>query len=1712
VEDSLRQFHPVIARWFEERVGVPTPPQVMGWPVIGAAKSALILAPTGSGKTLAAFLAAIDWLARRLIAVEESGGTGGGGGTLWGVQILYVSPLKSLANDVQKNLLRPLEEIAEAAAEMKVVWPEITVAVRTGDTPQKERAAIARRPPHILITTPESLNLMLTSGSRAALGTVRFVIVDEVHALAGSKRGVFLSLLLERLEEERLLLNRAAPAILPAVATEGAGKAGAKRQKSQGRLKIAPGVYVPTEPLADLIRIGLSATARPEEEIGRWLAGYDDQGNPRPIEIVRSGQRKRLDLQVVCPFGPGGAGVPREGLEEEPELSADGEPKPRGTGHWPEVTRAILRMIREHRSTLVFGNSRRLIERLAARFQDELLAEAELHEREAAKHASNGVAFPPPPPPPPEPPVILPHHGSISKEVRLETEQALKRGEVDAVLATSSLELGIDIGTLDLVIQIDSPGNVAAGLQRVGRAGHLEKATAKGRLLARGLYELGSFAALVPLMFEGKVEETRVPENCLDVLAQQVVAACVPRHWKRAVLYRMFRRATPYHQLTEKQFDLVVGMLSKRAERVTNQGLRPRISFDRVNDELIILPGAAKVVLVNSGVIADTGQFPVYLAGSRRGRVELSEEMAPREAQQQRWGEGENAQAGPGVRLGELDEEFVYETKEGDRIILGSQTWRVVRIDADRVIVEPAEPGSSRMPFWRGESAPRSEMLGDAVARFYGEIERRLGAEADDATEEWLRKSHHFDEQAAENAVTFFRRQIGKGALPTHERIVVEHFVDRTGEPIIAILSPLGSRVNYALRLALEGQFARRRLPAQVVHHDDGIIIRPPVETGEIPENPLAWLRSGRLEQEIVDQLEGTALFGLRFRQNAARALMLPRMTLTQRTPLWQQRLRARHLLALVKKQRNFPIMIETYRECLQDVLNIPRVEKLLAAIESGEWSVRVVHNQEPSPFARSLFSQFTQTYLYAWDDPLVPVEIQPAVDQHILDEILQRRGEGKPAQPRAGTEKGWSAEDEEVLRRRILGIDYPARSPEELLEKIEAAGAVGVRLGLADDPRWGEWVVQPQEAGRMLGELGEKRRVMLVDFGGNQAGKKGKAAKAAAKGAKDLRWVAVENLGLLLRAHEEGAAREEGGGKKGMPLYAWRGGAIVPAGYEELPGALLESTLTAEEAQRVLVEQSLKREAMRTPEEIKGDLPWMKGTERILEEIEHEGQLQRIAREEGGDGLVWTEYADQLRSFALRRQRRSAATVDLGALQRHLLRWQRVLPARRGQRSKEEMMGEDSRGVDVLEDVLDMLMGEAFALPLWEHELFTARVPGFGEGGGAMLDGICRTGHWVWVGTKAGEGSGELAIAFWQRHLLGMRPAGGGGGGVLVEEGFSEAAQRVREWLRSQGASYFFDIQLGLSMEEGEVALAMKELAGLGVVSSDQLESLREVLRVSENALRDRARTPASPRLHATHPRHVPRPPRMARNWWKRTDSASGRAGMTAGSLGGRWFLLPPAILPDDALRLAERAADRVERFLRRTGFACRELLDAGLDGSWRDAYDVLTRMEWAGTVRRGYFVDGIAGSQFMAPGVRLEEEPSGDGITWLSMIDPANIWAQASTRWISDAGIAARVPRVAGSWVALVGGRPVLAAVSWGQRLIPLPASPPEQEQALLTLATLLPRLPRASHPFLQVKYWDQQDIFGTPAEELLRRQGFSRDTQGLRLYRQYLTASPP
>ena len=772
---ALAPFRPEVRGWFERTFDRPTPAQELGWPAIASGGNVLIQAPTGSGKTLAAFLWALD-------RARPGAGT----------QVLYVSPLKALNYDVERNLRGPLAGIDS----------KLSVAVRTGDTPPKERAAMLKSPPDILITTPESLFLMLTSRARETLRGVEVVIVDEVHAVAGSKRGAHLALSLERLE----------------------------------RLVGGP-----------VQRVGLSATQRPLEEIGRFVSGG------RPIELVDAGTRKELDLRVV---------VPLEDMREPGE----------GNSIWPSIYPALLELVREHRSTIVFVNNRRLAERLALRLND-------LAEKEIARA----------------------HHGSLAREQRIEVEELLKKGDIPCLVATSSLELGIDMGAVDLVVQVESPKSVARGLQRVGRAGHRLDEASKGRIFPKFRADLLESAVVVQRMQEGLIEETRIPRNPLDVLAQQIVAVCAQEEISVDELHELVRRAWPFRDLSRQQLENVLDMLAGRYPSEEFGELRPRITWDRVAGLLRGREGAQRLAVTNAGTIPDRGLFGVHLVDG-------------------------------GGRVGELDEEMVYEARAGQTFLLGASTWRIEEITRDRVLVSPAPGVPGLVPFWKGEGVGRPYELGEAIGR----AGRELVALDDARARGRLVTEHQLDERAAENLLTFLREQEqATGVLPSDRAVVVERFRDEIGDWRLCILTPFGARVHAPWALALAAR-VRESLGLEVnfIWSDDGMALHLP--DADVP--PLLdelLVGPDEVEDLVVAELGGTALFGARFRENAARALLIPRRRPGQRTPLWQQRLKAQGLLQVARRYPDFPVVLETYREVLQDVFDLPALRALLARCSS---------------------------------------------------------------------------------------------------------------------------------------------------------------------------------------------------------------------------------------------------------------------------------------------------------------------------------------------------------------------------------------------------------------------------------------------------------------------------------------------------------------------------------------------------------------------------------------------------------------------------------------------------------------------------------------------------------------------------------------------------------------------------------------------------------
>jgi len=943
--DPLAVFAAPTRAWFAESFARPTRAQELGWKAISAGHHTLLHAPTGSGKTLAAFL----WCLDRLFA----------DGTVRSrdrrLRVLYVSPLKALTYDVERNLAAPLAGIRRTAERLGLELPEVRVASRTGDTPADVRRRLAKEPPEILVTTPESLYLLLTSQAREALRGIEYVIIDEVHALAGTKRGSHLALSLERLS-----------------------------------------ALTSTDPQ----RIGLSATQRPLSAIADFLGGAG-----RTVEIADAGSKKPLELEVI---------VPVEDMGNLADDVAEGARPEERHSIWPSVHPRLLELIRAHRSTLVFVNSRRLAERLAARLNE--LAGEEL---------------------------VRAHHGSIAREQRLQIEEELKAGRLPALVATSSLELGIDMGAIDLVIQVEAPPSVASGLQRIGRAGHQVGEPSVGKIFPKYRGDLLEAAVVVRRMLDGAIEETRVPRNPLDVLAQQIVAAGAMDRWAVGDLLAMVNRADPFRDLSRAQLEGVLDMLAGRYPSDEFAELRPRIIWDRATDTIQSRNDARVVAITSGGTIPDRGLFGVFLAGDE--------------------GRG-------GRRVGELDEEMVYESRVGEVFLLGASSWRIEEIRADRVVVTPAPGEPGKMPFWKGDGVGRPIELGRAIGAFLREFEPMSAPDA----EARLRTDHALDERAARNLVAYLGEQReATGSLPTDRQLVVERFRDELGDWRICLLSPFGGRIHAPWAMAIEARLAERGQAGQAIWSDDGIALRLP-EGGEPPPDDLFTFDPDEMERLLMEGLGGSALFASRFRENAARALLLPRRRPGQRTPLWMQRQRSSDLLAVASRYGSFPIILETYREVLRDVFDLPALREVLAAIGARQVRVVSVETRSASPFATGLLFDYVGTYMYEGDAPIAERRAQAlALDRELLGELLgseELRELLDPAavtdlelqlQALAGGPRARTVDGVHDLLRRLGDLrtdEVAARAdltgPEAALETLQHDRRA-VRVRIAGEERW---------------------------------------------------------------------------------------------------------------------------------------------------------------------------------------------------------------------------------------------------------------------------------------------------------------------------------------------------------------------------------------------------------------------------------------------------------------------------------------------------------------------------------------------------------------------------------------------------------------------------------------------------------------------------------
>ncbi|WP_320773449.1 ATP-dependent helicase [Streptomyces sp. CRN 30] len=1275
----LDAFSPATRSWFTGAFSAPTAAQGGAWQAIGEGSDVLVVAPTGSGKTLAAFLAALDQLASTPPPADPKKRC----------RVLYVSPLKALAVDVERNLRSPLTGIRQEAVRLGLPEPEIKVGIRSGDTPAADRRALATRPPDILITTPESLFLMLTSATRDALTGVETVILDEVHAVAGTKRGAHLALSLERLDE-----------LLPRPAR----------------------------------RIGLSATVRPVDEVARYLSPR------RKAEIVQPPSGKEFDLSVVVP------------VEDLGELggspAADGAQGADRPSIWPHVEERITDLVQSHRSTIVFANSRRLAERLCNRLNEiaheratgESLEALEEHHSPAELMGNSGAAHG-------APPVIArAHHGSVSKEQRAQVEEDLKAGRLPAVVATSSLELGIDMGAVDLVIQVESPPSVASGLQRVGRAGHQVGAVSTGVVFPKYRGDLVQAAVVTERMRTGAIESLRVPANPLDVLAQQLVAMTALDTWQADDLLALVRRAAPFASLPESAFTAVLDMLAGRYPSDAFAELRPRVVWDRVTGTVTGRPGAQRLAVTSGGTIPDRGLFGVFLAGAD-----------PKKG---------------GGRVGELDEEMVYESRVGDVFTLGTSSWRIEDITRDRVLVSPAPGVPGRLPFWKGDQLGRPLELGRALGAFL----REIGSLTPDDARLRLRTAG-LDAWAAENVLSYLAEQREAcGHVPDDRTIVVERFRDELGDWRVVVHSPFGAQVHAPWALALGARLSERYgMDAQVMHADDGIVLRLPdadlmgldlldqdpmkggteydAEKAPVGAADVAFDK-GEVDQIVTEQVGGSALFASRFRECAARALLLPKRNPGRRTPLWQQRQRAAQLLKVASEFGSFPIVLEAVRECLQDVFDVPGLGELMGDIESRKVRLVEVTTPEPSPFARSLLFGYVAQFLYEGDSPLAERRAAAlSLDSRLLAELL-------------GQAELRELLDGEVLTELERELQW--RTEDRRVKDPEGVADVLRLLGPLTDTELTERGAEPDWAR----ELAANRRAIRVRIAGAD------------------HWAAIEDAGRLRDAL--GTALPVGVPEAFTEPVKDPLGDLL-ARYARTHGPFTSATAAARFGLGVAV------------------------TEGALQRLAANGRVVQGEFHPAGIGQEWCDATvlRRLRRRSLAALRHELEPAPPAALAQFLPRWQHVGGGHR------------LRGVDGLVRAIEQLQGASVPASALEKLVLPSRVADYR---GALLDELTAAGEVVWAGAGALPGkdgwvslylADAAPLLLPSPHLLETTPlhqsvldALSGGYGLF----FRQIADQVR-------ATTHPDVT------DPQLADAVWDLAWSGLLTNDTLTPMRSLL-----------------------------------------------------------------------------------------------------------------------------------------------------------------------------------------------------------------------------------------------------------------------------------------
>ena len=1724
---ALAGFSEPTASWFRAAFAEPTAAQAQAWAAIRNGDHALVVAPTGSGKTLAAFLWAIDKLASEPAPAPAQR-----------CRVLYISPLKALAVDIERNLRSPLAGVAQAMRRLGLDEPDIRVGVRTGDTAADERRRIATKPPDILITTPESLFLMLTSRARDVLRGVQTVIIDEVHALAGGKRGAHLALSLERLDALRGVTQGVRGPDSQPRGTSPQGAAGEQLGEQAGeQAGSGPNRVRPAQ------RIGLSATVRPAEEVASFLGGA------LPVTIAAPPSEKRLDLRIVVPVedmsdlgsdgggrpwstgldeygdlaplpgpagpdgltgpggltgrggpsgpagGPAGRGSPGRGASRRAvpiigpaEIAAEagtGNPAPGSGGGppgraarpnsiWPHVEAQVLDAIEAHRSTIVFANSRRLAERLCARL-NELAAEraAERAEQAGAEPAD----FVPPV-------VARAHHGSVSRAERSQIEEALKAGRLPAVVATSSLELGIDMGAVDLVIQVESPPSVASGLQRTGRAGHNVGDVSRGVIFPKYQGDLVQATVVADRMRTGQIEELRMPRNPLDVLAQQIVAMTAMEDWPVDDLLATVRRAAPFAGLTRPVLEAVLDMLAGRYPSEEFAGLRPRLIWDRVTGTLRGRPGSQRVAITNGGTIPDRGLFGVFLAGGQSDRS------------------GRHSR-----RVGELDEEMVYESRVGDVFVLGASSWRIEDITADQVLVSPAPGQPGKLPFWHGDTPGRPAELGRALGAYC----RELGATAEPQAAQRLLDAG-LDELASKNLLGYLSSQReATGYLPDDRTLVLERFRDELGDWRLVLHSPYGSKVHAPWALAIAARLRERYggMDVQAMYTDDGIVIRVP-DTDEPPPAGFALLDPDEVEELVTAELGSSALFASRFRECAARALLLPRRQPGRRSPLWQQRQRSAQLLAVASGYGSFPIVLETMRECLQDVFDVPALIGLMRDLSGRR--VRLVEVETPaaSPFARSLLFRYVGAFMYEGDAPLAERRAQAlALDSALLAELLGQTDLRELLDPQI------VADAEHELQR--LSPGRRCTSVEGLADLIMAIGPLSAdEVARRCDAGQHGADARGAAAAAWLGELAAQRRIIEVRIAGQQ------------------RWAAIEDAGRLRDAL--GVALPTG----------------IPVAFTELlPDPLGDLVSRYARSHGPFSAAAVAERYGLGIAVVTGTLHRLAADGRVVE-----GEfLPALAGPQWCDAGVLR----MLRRRCLARLRKEVEPVPQQVLAAFLPEWQDAtreagLPGTPGQRRSRRT------GPDAVYGVVEQIAGVPVPASALEPLVLAARVDGYAP---AMLDELTAAGDVLWAGAGSlPGGDGYLVLAPADSAPLLLPPPGEitmtpvhdallrvleSGGGLF----FRALADRVTA-IAGPGADPrqpAADRARALkAISDQAVAAAIWDLVWAGLLTNDTLAPLRTVLgsgRPFAAAAAGRVQGsggpgrpgpdnaggsdgyPAQsgypgPRGYPAAGRYggaervlsLPRRPSLGR---RSLPSSAGPP-----TVSGRWSLVPP-IDPEETRRLHARALTMLDRH----GIVIRGVAAAErVPGGFGALYPVFRAMEDTGQCRRGYFVEGLGAAQFALPGAVDRMRALTDAVAGphgalaagsaeagpgtgqsaartivLAATDPANAYG-AALAWPPRPDESAgghRPGRKAGALVVLVNGMLVLYVERGGKTLLSWTADPAALGPAADALAAAVRT---GALGRLTVERADGGGVYDSPLARALESAGFRPTPRGLRL----------